>query len=345
VHARSLHSNHRVKAVIAPRYGEAVEVAQVAEPTMGPRDVMIAVRAASLNPLDFKIRDGKVKLVLRIKPPVHLGCDVAGTVQAVGAEVTRFAVGDEVFARLEKLRMGGLAERVCADESVVAKKPANTSFVEAAAIPLVGLTSLQAMRDVAALQPGQQILIQAGAGGVGCHAIQIAKKLGLWAATTTSTKNIAFVQKLGADRVIDYTKEKLRDALGADDQRVDAVFDTLGPISELDSLAVTKRGGIVVGVGGMPDATFARQWLPAFARPVIWFATRKRRAAAAHAGARFAYLFMQPDGAQLAELASWIETGALVPQIYKTYPLAEAREAFAELERGRARGKIVVEIG
>jgi alcohol dehydrogenase len=337
-------SRRVVKAVIAPRYGAAVEVAEVAEPVLGPRDVEIAVKAASLNPLDFKIRDGKVKLVLRLKPPVHLGCDVAGVVEAIGPEVTRFAVGDEVFARLEKLRMGGLAERVCADEGVVAKKPAKASFVEAAAIPLVGLTSLQAMRDVAALQPGQRILIQAGAGGVGCHAIQIAKKLGLWVATTTSTKNIAFAQQLGADRVIDYTKEKLVDALGADDQKVDAVFDTLGPQSELDSLAITKPGGIVVGVGGMPDAAFAKQWLPAFARPAIWILTRKRRAAVARTGARFAYLFMRPDGTQLAELAGWIETGALVPQIYKTYPLAEVGEAFAELERGRARGKIVVSI-
>jgi len=329
--------------VIAPRYGAAVEVAEVAEPVLGPRDVKIAVKAASLNPLDFKIRDGKVKLVLRLKPPVHLGCDVAGVVEAIGPEVTKFAVGDDVFARLEKLRMGGLAESVCADEGVVAKKPANASFVEAAALPLVGLTSLQAMRDVAALQPGQRILIHAGAGGVGTHAIQIAKQLGLWVATTTSTKNIEFAKQLGADEVIDYTKEKLDEALGGD-RKVDAVFDTLGPESEVASIAVTKPGGIVVGVGGMPDAAFAKQWLPAFARPVVWFATRKRRAAAAKAGVRFAYLFMVPNGAQLAELASWVDSGKLVPQIHKTYPLAEAREAFAELERGRARGKIVVEL-
>ncbi|MEO6776291.1 MAG: NADP-dependent oxidoreductase [Kofleriaceae bacterium] len=330
-----------MRAVIAPRYGAAVEVAEVAEPALGPRDVRIAVRAASLNPLDFKLRDGKVKLVLRLRPPVHLGCDVAGVVEAVGAEVTRFAVGDEVFARLEKLRMGGLAERVCADEGVVARKPANASFVEAAAIPLVGLTALQAMREVAAVQPGQRILIHAGAGGVGCHAIQIAKRLGLWVATTTSTKNVAFVQQLGADQVIDYTRDQPRDVA----RDLDAVFDTLGARSELDSLAIVKRGGIVVGVGGLPDAAFAKAWLPAFARPVIWLATYKRRAAAARAGARFAYLFMRPDGAQLAELASWVEAGALVPQIYKTFPLAEAAAAFAELERGRARGKIVVEIG
>ena len=143
--------------VFVPRYGAAVEVAEVAEPVMGPRDVKLAVKAAGLNPLDFKIRDGKVKLVLRLKPPVQLGGDVAGVGEAGGPEGTKFAVGDEVFARLEKLRMGGLAEHVCADESVVARKPAKTSFVEAAAIPLVGLKTLQAMLDVAAMQPGQRL--------------------------------------------------------------------------------------------------------------------------------------------------------------------------------------------
>ena len=329
-----------MKAVIARRYGAPVEVAEVAEPVMGPRDVRIAVRAASLNPLDFKIRDGKVKLVLRLKPPVHLGCDVAGVIEAIGADVTRFVIGDEVFVRLEKARMGGLAERVCADEKVVAKKPANVSFVEAAAVPLVGLTSLQALREVAKLAPGQRVLIHAGAGGVGCHAIQIAKQLKLWVATTTSTKNIELATRLGADQVIDYTKQKLGDAV----HDLDAVFDTLGAESELASLAVTKRGGIVVGIGGMPDAAFAKQWLPWFAAPVIWFATRKRRATEAKTGARFEYLFMRPDGEQLAEIAGWIESGTVKPLIHKTYPLADAAEAFAELERGRARGKIVVTI-
>ncbi len=329
-----------MKAVIARRYGAAVEVAEVAEPEMGPRDVRIAVRAASLNPLDFKIRDGKAKLALALKPPLHLGCDVAGVVEAIGREVTRAAIGDEVFVRLEKLRMGGLAERVCADEQFVAKKPKNASFGEAAALPLVTLTALQALREGAALVPGQRVLIHAGAGGVGCHAIQIAKQLGLWVATTTSTKNLAFVKQLGADQVIDYTQEKLRDAV----QDLDAVFDTLGGASEIDSLAVTKRGGTVVGVGGMPDAAFAKAWLPWFAPPVIWFATRKRRAEEAKRGAKFVYLFMRPDGTQLAEIAGWVESGALKPQIHKAYPLADVAEAFAELERGRARGKIVIEI-
>jgi alcohol dehydrogenase len=329
-----------VKAVIAPRYGAPVEVAEIGEPELRPRDVRIAVRAASLNPLDFKIRDGKAKLVIRLRPPIHLGCDVAGVVEAVGPEVTRFAIGDEVFARLEKDRMGGLAERVCADEAVVAKKPRNVSFEQAAAIPLVGLTSLQALRESAGLVAGQRVLIHAGAGGVGSHAIQIAKHLGLWVATTTSTKNVELAKSLGADQVIDYKKQKLGDAV----HDLDGVFDTLGDASEVASFGVVKRGGTVVGVGGMPDAAFARERLPWFARPVVWLATRARRAAAARAGAKFVYLFMRPDGAQLAELAQWVEAGALVPQIHRTYPLAEAREAFAELERGRARGKIVVRI-
>ncbi len=329
-----------MRAVIARRYGAAIEVAEVAEPEMRPGDVRIAVRAASLNPLDFKIRDGKTKLVLPLELPLRLGCDVAGVVEAIGSEVTTFSVGDEVFARLEKLRMGGLAERVCADASVVAKKPAKASFCEAAALPLVTLTALQALRESAPLTAGQRVLIHAGAGGVGSHAIQIAKQLGLWVATTTSTKNVEFTNQLGADQVIDYTKEKLRDAV----HDLDFVFDTLGPESEIASLAVTRSGGTVVGVAGLPDVAFAKAMMPWFTPPLLWLLTRKRRAAAARSGATFVYLFMRPDGAQLAEIAGWVDQGAIKPMIHRTYPLAEAGAAFSELERGRARGKIVIEI-
>lgn len=329
-----------MKAVVAARYGgpDALALIDREVPAVGTDDVLIAVRAASLNPLDFKIREGKVKLVLRLAPPIALGCDVAGVVEKVGAGVTRFAIGDEVYARLEKDRMGGLAEKAVAHERVVAKKPAKASFEEAAAIPLAALTALQALREEAKLVAGQHVLIQAGAGGVGSLAIQLAKILGLEVTTTTSTKNIEFVTQLGADHVVDYTKqEPLPTGL-------DAVFETLGGDSERASLAATKRGGIVVGVGGMPDMAFARERLPLFARPVIWFATLARRRAAAKAGAEFRYLFMRPDGAQLEELARWIDQGKLRPILHRTYPLAEFREAFAELERGRARGKIVVTI-
>jgi NADPH:quinone reductase-like Zn-dependent oxidoreductase len=328
-----------MKAIVAQRYGglEALDLAQRPEPNVGPTDVLIAVRAASLNPLDYKIRNGDVKLVLPLRPPIGLGCDVAGVVAGVGARVSRLTSGDEVYARLEKMRMGGLAERVAADESVVALKPARASFAEAAAVPLAALTSLQALRESAALQPGAHVLIHAGAGGVGSLAIQIAKILGLWVATTTSTKNIDLVTSLGADEVIDYTTHRLSDRV----RELDAVFDTLGA-SELESLSVVKRGGVVVGIGGLPDVAFAREFLPWWAQAGLWLATMKRRRAAARAGARFVYLFMRPDGLQLAELARWIDGGTLKPVVHRTYPLAQFRDAFAELERGRARGKIVV---
>lgn len=327
-----------MKAVVAVKYGgpDALAIVERAPPDVGPRDVLIAVRAASLNPLDAKIRAGQVKLVLPLKPPVPLGNDVAGVVIATGAEVTKFAVGDEVYARLEKLRMGGLAEQVAADESVVATKPPSLTFEEAASLPLVALTALQALRDVARLTPGQRVLIQAGAGGVGTIAIQIAKLLGLRVATTTSTKNVELVTSLGADEVIDYSKQE---PLPRD---LDAVFDTLGPASELASIAATKRGGVVVGIAGLPDADFARAWMPAWTRPAIWFMTGKRRRAATKAGVRFAYLFMTASGSQLDEITRWVEARQLRPVIHQTYPLARVTEAFAELERGRARGKIVV---
>ncbi|HEX4420826.1 MAG TPA: NADP-dependent oxidoreductase [Kofleriaceae bacterium] len=327
-----------MKALVATRYGgpEALDIIERPEPEVGARDVLIAVKAASLNPVDFKIREGKLKLVLPLKLPIVLGCDVAGVVERVGAAVSKFQVGDEVFVRLEKGRMGGLAERAVAGEDVVAKKPAGTSFEEAAAVPLAGLTALQALREAAGLTEGQRVLIHAGAGGVGTLAIQIAKILGLYVATTTSSRNIEFVKQLGADAVVNYTKHEPLP------RQLDAVFDTLGGASELASLAAVKRGGTVVGISGLPDLAFARAHMPGFTRPVIWLATLRRRHAAAKAGARFVYWFMRPDGAQLAELAGWIEAGRLKPVVERSYAFADVRDAFADLERGRARGKIVV---
>ena len=330
-----------MRALVIHRYGgpDVLSIEDRPDPVPGPRDVLIDVRAASLNPLDFKLREGKVKMALRLKFPIGLGCDVAGTVRAVGAEVSGFAVGDAVYARLEKDRMGGLAEQVAAAAAVVAKKPASVSFEHAAAVPLAALTALQALREVAQLTPGQRVLIHAGAGGVGTLAIQIAKILGLHVTTTTSTKNVGFVKELGADDVVDYTTEDVKRV-----RDLDAVFDTLGGDSELTSISLVKKGGTVVGVGGLPDEAFAKAWLPAIVRPALALMTRKRRKAAARAGVRFAYLFMRPDGAQLAELAAWIDAGQLRPVLHRTYPFAEVAAAFAELERGHARGKIVVTI-
>ncbi len=335
-----------MRAVVAERYGgpEVLAIVDRPAPEVRATDVRIAVRAAALNPLDFKIRDGKVKLALDVRPPIALGCDVAGVVERVGAEVTRFAAGDEVFARLEKNRMGGLAELVSADERVVARKPAKATFEEAASIPLAGLTALQALREAAGLREGQRVLVHAGAGGVGSLAVQIGKVLGLRVAATTSTRNVELVRGLGADEVIDYTKHE--PLPGALDELYDAVFDTLGGASELTSIAAARRGGTVVGIGGLPDGAFAREWLPVWVRPALWLMTRKRRRAAARAGVTFTYLFMRPDGEQLAELAGWIDAGELRPLLHATFgfTLDDVRAAFRELEGGRARGKIVVRV-
>ena len=332
-----------MKGLVIHRYGgpDVMQLEERDPPAVGPRDVRIDVRAASLNPIDFKIRQGALKMVRpRRSLPIALGCDVAGVVREVGADARGFAVGDEVFARLEKGRMGGLSEQAVADVAVVAKKPAKASFEEAASLPLAGLTALQALREAAALRQGQRVLIHAGAGGVGSLAFQIAKVLGLWVATTTSGKNVEFVRGLGADLLIDYTADQVSECV----KELDAVFDTLGGASEIASLAVVKRGGMVVGIGGTPDGAWARDNLPVVARPAIWMMTARRRRAAAAAGARFVYLFMRPDGAQLAELVRWVDAGMLRPVLHRTYPLAEFREAFAELERGHARGKIVVSV-
>jgi NADPH:quinone reductase-like Zn-dependent oxidoreductase len=332
-----------MKALVIHRYGgpEVMAVEERPEPQPGPRDLVIEVRAASLNPIDFKLREGKAKLALRTPFPIGLGCDVAGVVRAVGAEVTGFGPGDEVCARLEKNRMGGLAERVAADQAVVARKPARASFAEAAALPLAGLTALQALRDTAHLRAGQKVLIHAGAGGVGSLAIQIAKLLGLQVVTTCSARNAELVRSLGADEVIDYTREDVV----ARARGVDAVFDTLGGASELQSISLVRRGGVVVGVSGLPDLAFAREWLPAWTRPFLWLMTGKRRRAARRAGVGFRYLFMRADGAELAELCAWVDAGRLRPIIHQTVPFSRVHDAFAELERGHARGKIVVELG
>jgi NADPH:quinone reductase-like Zn-dependent oxidoreductase len=330
-----------MRAAVATRFGgpDVLKLQDVPERAMGPRDVMVDVRAASLNPVDAKIRQGGLKLLLTTRPPMILGCDVAGVVGGVGHEVTRFRPGDEVYARLEKSRMGGLAERVAADEGVLALKPKTIGFDEAAALPLVTLTALQCLRDTARLDRGQRVLIHAAAGGLGSVAVQIAKIMGLHVIATASAKNHALVRELGADELIDYTKEDLS-VRGP----VDAVLESIGGASELASLKACKRGGIVVGVAGLPDLAFARSSMPWFAPAGIWLMTRARRAAEERAGVRYVWMFMRPDSLQLEEIARWVDDGKLKPVVHRTYPMADVREAFAELERGRSRGKIVVHV-
>ena len=245
-----------MKAFIVERYGDAgaVRVGEMPDPDVGGDDVLVQIRAASVNPLDLETRDGAYKAILPYRVPFVLGNDLAGVVVGVGAGVMRFAVGDEVYARPNKNRIGTFAELIAVHQDDVATKPATLTMVEAASIPLVGLTAWQALVERADLQTGQRVLIHAGSGGVGTIAIQLAKQLGASVATTTSTANVDLVKDLGADVVVDYKKQAFETVL----HDYDVVLDTLGGETLEKSLQVLKHGGKVISIAGPPDPAFAK---------------------------------------------------------------------------------------
>jgi alcohol dehydrogenase len=331
-----------MKAAFIRKYGnnEVVEVGDLPTPAPGPSDLLVRVHAASVNPVDFKIRDGMLKTLQPYRFPLVLGNDLAGTVAGVGSAVTRFKKGDEIFARLDKQRIGSFAEYALVDESNAATKPPNLRFDEASSIPLVGLTSWQALIDLARLSARQKVLIHAGSGGVGTFAIQLAKYLGATVATTVSERNIELVRRLGADIVIDYRKQRFDDVL----RDYDVVFDTLGEDTQLRSFTVLKRGGVLVTIAGVPTARFMREW-GASTLVVLYAAWANRKAVrlAKQHQVRFEYLFMHPDGMQLAEIGKLLSDGRIVPVIDKVFSLDLAREALAYSESGRAVGKVIIQ--
>jgi len=330
-----------MKALAIRRYKGQMELMDLPRPEPGPGDLLVRVRAASVNPLDYKIRDGAVKVLLPYRFPLILGNDLAGDVEAVGPGVTRFHVGDAIYARLDKDRIGAIAEHALVRDSAAAPKPARLDYVQAASLPLVGLTAWQALIDIARLRAGQTVLIHAGSGGVGTFAIQLARHLGAHVATTASAKNHGLVKSLGADVAIDYRTARFEEV--ARDQ--DVVFDTQGGETLLRSFAAVKPGGIVVTVGGRPDAKFARAW--GLSLPLVWilgFLNRKVDRLAKEKGARFEYLFMRPSGEQLAKIGALVDQGAIKPIVDKTLPLQAAADAVSYVESGRAVGKVVIRV-
>jgi alcohol dehydrogenase len=330
-----------MKALAIRRYGAPLEMMDLPRPDPGPGDLLVRVRAASVNPVDYKIRDGGVKVLLRYSFPLILGNDLAGDVEAVGPGVTRFKVGDPIYSRLDKDRIGAFAEYALVRESAAAKKPARLDYVEAASLPLVGLTAWQILVDLANLRAGQQVLIHAGSGGVGTFAIQLAKHLGAHVTTTASARNHALVKSLGADEAIDYKTTRFEEVVK--DQ--DVVFDTQGGDTLLRSFDAVKRGGVVLTVGGRPDAKFARAW--GLSLPLVWllgFLNRKvdRRAREKHA--RFEYLFMHASGEQLEKVGALVEQGVIKPVLDRTFPLEAAADAVAHVESGKAVGKVVLRV-
>lgn len=328
-----------MKAFIVQKYGKSgLRAAQVADPTIGPRDVLIQVSAASINPLDKMIRDGEFKLLLKYKTPFVLGHDVAGIVTRVGADVRGFKVGDEVYARPRDLRIGAFAEYIAIDYADIALKPNSLSMAEAAAVPLVALAAWQMLVVLAQVKPGQKVLVHAGAGGLGSTVIQLARHLGLFVATTVNGKDAEKVRGLGADEIIDYTMADFGELLFG----YDVVLDSLGGDNLAKSLTVLKPGGLAISVVGPPDAAFAEQVGRPLLKPVLALMSRKVRARARKLGVRYSFFFMRADGAHLKTLAALYDAGTLRPVLDRTFPFDETLDAMAYVEQGHAKGKIVV---
>jgi NADPH:quinone reductase-like Zn-dependent oxidoreductase len=328
-------------AFVVDKYGkDGPRAADVPEPTVGRRDVLVRVSAASINPLDKMTRDGELKRLIKYRPPFVLGHDMAGVVTDVGADVRDFTVGDEVYARPRDLRIGTFAEFIAIDQDDVAPKPASLTLKEAAAVPLVALAAWQILVDRAHLQPGQKVLVHAGAGGLGSTVVQLAKHLGAIVAATTGTATADLVRNLGADVVVDYTKQDFAQALSG----YDLVIDSLGGQNLQKSLTVLKPGGLAVGVAGPPDAGFARQLgAPSILGVVMTLLSRKVRKQGRALGVRYEFFFMRASGPQLRELGALYDAGALRPVIDSTFRFEQTPEAMAYVEQGRTKaGKVVV---
>jgi NADPH:quinone reductase-like Zn-dependent oxidoreductase len=332
-----------MKAVLIDRYGgnDVVRIGEMPRPRPAPGEVLIEVRAAGVNPLDWKTRSGALKRIERYTFPLILGNECAGVVAEIGEGVTRFRPGDAVYARVDKSQVGAFAEYVATAEHYAAAKPSSLSFAEAAALPLVSLTAWQALVEAGRLAPGDKVLIHAGAGGVGSIAIQIARHLGAHVCTTASTRNVELCRSLGADEVVDYTREDFAARLGG----YDLVFDTVGSDTQRRSFRVLRRGGRLVAIAGLPDVPMLRQrGASTLVLGAVWVLGLSRSLRAWRRGVRYQYLFMRPDGAQLEELAALVDAGELRPLLERAYALDDARAAFAHVESGRARGKVVLEI-
>ncbi|MFJ8235539.1 NADP-dependent oxidoreductase [Ureibacillus sp. NPDC094379] len=331
-----------MKAMVIDKYGKVpMRLVEIPTPKIEEYEVLAEIHAASINPIDFKIRDGKVKLLLKYKMPLILGNDFSGVVVKVGAKVTRFKVGDEIYARPRKSKIGTFAEYISVHEDDVALKPKNLTFEEAASIPLVGLTTYQAFSDILQLKKGQKILIQAGAGGVGTFAIQLAKVMGATVATTASEAGMNLVKSLGADEIINYKTEKFEDILND----YDAVFDTLGGETLERSFNIVKDGGKIVSVSGLPNARFGKKYGSGFLKTLLFaIASNKLTALEKKHNVNYTFLFMEPSGDQLRIIANYIESGEIKPVVDKVFTFDDAQKAMEYAESGRAKGKIILKL-
>lgn len=332
-----------MKAFRFEKYGKDAELklAEVETPKLDKADVMIEVHAAGVNVIDVKLMHGDFKAIIPQKLPLILGSDLAGVVTEVGDAVTKFTVGDEVYASPNQKRIGTFAEYIAVNENDVAFKPKNLTMEEAASLPLVTLTAWQALVEKGNLKAGQKVFVQAGSGGVGTIAIQLAKHLGATVATTTGARNIDLVKQLGADVAIDYKTTDFEDIL----EDYDLVLHSQDAKTLEKSFRILRTGGKLISISGPPDVEFAKSAGLAFP---LQLAVRglsfKAKKQAKKLGVNYSFLLMRAEGGQLQKIATLVEAGAIKPVIDTVYPFAETPRALAHVEAGRSTGKVVVSI-
>ena len=332
-----------MKALTFKRYGKSPDIgfAEVPRPTLKPDELLVEVHAAGVNPIDNMIPTGLFKAVVKFELPATLGSDLAGVVTEVGSRVTRFKPGDAVFASIFDTGTGAIAEFAVVPESVAALKPDNLDFVQAAAIPMVGLTSWQALKERVNLRAGQKVFIPAGSGGIGTFAIQLAKQMGAKVGTTTSTGNVDLVRSLGADEVVDYKKEEFENVL----RGYDAVLGTVRGDALEKAVGILKPRGTMVSLVGPLDAAFARARRLNFVLTFVFgMMSRKIKRLAKKQDVTYSFLFAHPDGGQLAQIGELLKAERIHPVVDKVFPFEQAKEALAYLAQGRAKGKVVIKL-
>ncbi|WP_026839733.1 NADP-dependent oxidoreductase [Gillisia sp. JM1] len=326
-----------MKALQIVKYGEIKEslsLNEIEKPSIKPNDILVEVKAAALNPIDYKMVEGKLKDMISLNLPSTIGFDVSGVVVEKGADVKNFEIGDEVYSRVPQEQMGTVAEFVAVNSDLVAKKPENASFEKAAGLPLIGLTAIQALERVG-IKENDRILIHAGSGGVGSFAIQYAKAKGAIVYTTTSTKNVDWVKALGADRVIDYKTEDYKEVAN----NLDIVFDTLGDDYTFDAFEIIKEGGKVTTIVGPPDEETAKQMgMTDYKLPEKLAKLIKEKSAV------YKLTWMQPNAEQLKEISTMVEDRTIKPIVDLIYSLEDGADAYEYLATGRAEGKVIISL-
>jgi NADPH:quinone reductase-like Zn-dependent oxidoreductase len=332
-----------MKAFIIDKYSKegTLQQAEMPFPEVKDNDVLVEVYAAGINLLDSKIKTGEFKLILPYKLPLILGHDVAGVITKVGRNVKKFKAGDEIYARPADHRIGTFAEFIAIDEKDVALKPKNLSMEEAASVPLVALTAWQVLVERAKIQKGQKVFIQAGSGGVGTIAIQLAKHLGATVATTASTKSFDLLAKLGADFTIDYKNSDFENQLSD----YDVVLNSQDKITLEKSLRILKSGGKLISISGPPTPSFATEIkAPWFVKIILSLLSSGIRKKAKAKNVDYSFLFMKADGEQLSSITKLIEAEIVKPVLDKVFSFEKTNEALNYVESGRAKGKVVVKI-